>query len=319
MSAVRGFGQNGKSIYANVTKPQVVFANWIVDSTNGNGLGLRSIKSNGYIERIFMNTSPAATTATSVFASGVSVITVSSLLNLVPGMVITDSTTGGNITGGTTIASINSLTNQLTLSVPTAGASAVAPGDTLSFAMTAALAGNPNPAAGYAWVQFKNNFNVYLGGFNGFVSQQGSNLALTGTNLTIGRAYVITVLGTSTAADWTAIGVPAGITPAVGVSFIAKATGAGAGSGQVTIPVATGSGIYIVDVVGNPNVSLNNTNIAANGGAWILLRFLGGSTPAATAPANGSVVSATFFFDGSSVAIPDGGPSNGLPPYSGGL
>lgn len=319
MSVARGFGLNGKSIYMNVTKPMGVFLNFTVDSTNGNGLGLRSIKSNGYVEKVFMNTNPSATTATSVFGSGVTTITVSSLLNLVVGMVVTDSTTGGNITGGTTIQSINSQTKQITLSVVTAGASASAPGDTLSFAMTAALAGNPNPAAGFAWIQFKNNFNYYLGGFSGFVSQTGSNLAVSGTNLTIGHAYIITVLGTTTAADWTTLGVRPGFTPAVGMSFIALATGAGSGSGQVTIPVATGSGIYAVDVIGDPNASLNNSNIASNGGALVLVRFLAGSTPAATAPANNSTVGMTFFFDGSTVSIPDGGASNGLPPYSGGI
>lgn len=57
MSVARGFGLNGKSIYTNVTKPILVFCNFIVDATNGNGYGIRSLKSNGYIESVFMHTS----------------------------------------------------------------------------------------------------------------------------------------------------------------------------------------------------------------------------------------------------------------------
>lgn len=56
MSIARGYGLNGKSLYTNVTKPMEVWCNFIVDSQNGNGLGIRSLKSNGYIEYVFMNT-----------------------------------------------------------------------------------------------------------------------------------------------------------------------------------------------------------------------------------------------------------------------
>lgn len=65
----------------------------------------------------------------SVFLSGVSSITVSSATGLFVGQVITDATTGGNIQANTTITSIVGTT--VTLSLPTAGASAVSPGDTL--------------------------------------------------------------------------------------------------------------------------------------------------------------------------------------------
>lgn len=60
MSVARGFSQNGKSYYSNVTKPIDVNLNFIVDSTNGNGLGTRSLKSNGYVEAVFMHTSVTA-------------------------------------------------------------------------------------------------------------------------------------------------------------------------------------------------------------------------------------------------------------------
>src|SRR5215475_9660838 len=57
MSVSRGFGLNGKSYYTNVCKPEGVWCNFIVDHSNGNGWGVRSVKSNGYVEAVFMNTS----------------------------------------------------------------------------------------------------------------------------------------------------------------------------------------------------------------------------------------------------------------------
>ena len=93
MSYARGFGLNGKSLYTNVAMPKEVWLNFIVDAANGNGLGVRSLKSNGYVEYVFMHTSA------------------------------TPGSQKGHL--------------------------------------------NPNPPAGYALVCFKNNFNKYLGGFDG--------------------------------------------------------------------------------------------------------------------------------------------------------
>lgn len=290
---------------------------FIVDQTNGNGLGIRSLKSSlSSIPQVFMNTSPAATTATSVFASGASTITVSSLLNLVVGMVVTDSTTGGNITGGTTISAINTITSQITLSAVTAGASASSPGDTLSFAMTATLAGNPNPAAGLILVKFADNFNQYFFGTAGFVAPlTGSNVVVDSTSLTIGKAYVITVLGTSTAADWVTLGVPIGITAAVGVAFIAAATGAGSGSGQVQLAASAGAGVYHIEVIGDPNKTLNSQAGAqmgqANGNQMVLGCYGPTSTSNPTlllvAPANNTTIGLSFVLSSSTLSANGGG------------
>jgi hypothetical protein len=57
MSQPRGFGLNGAKLFTNVVTPQEVWCNFIIDSANGNGLGTRSLKSNGYIESVFMHTS----------------------------------------------------------------------------------------------------------------------------------------------------------------------------------------------------------------------------------------------------------------------
>lgn len=230
MSIQRGFGLNGKSFYTNVAKPLSVWCNFVVDHTNGNGLGIRSLKSNGYVESVFMNT------------------------NQTPGVV-------------------NSITN-------------------------------PNPAAGYAYVTFKNNnFNYYLGGFSGQITPLTSTST---TSTTAGNVYVITLLGTTTLAQWQTAGLPPGLTPTVGQAFVAIATGAIGGTGHVGLPGEQVS--PIVSIVGDPNASLGNSNVARNAGARVIVQFAGptaaGNTAlVATAPADGTVVGMNFNFDGSTVTI----------------
>lgn len=208
MSVARGFGLNGKSFYTNVTKPLYVWCNFIVDHTNGNGLGVRSVKSNGYVESVFMNTNQTA----------------------------------GKINGFT----------------------------------------NPNPAAGYALIRFKNNFNYYLGGFSGQIVPTTSNST---TSTIAGDVYVITSVGTTTLAQWQAAGLLPGLVPTVGQSFIAIATGALGGTGTVGLPGVLTS--PMVSVVGDPNTSLNNSNIATNAGAQLLVQF-------STLAASGTVSALTF-------------------------
>lgn len=229
MSVARGFGLNGKSIYTNVTKPMVVWCNFIVDQANGNGLGIRSLKSNGYIEYVFMNT-------------------------------------------GSTPGVVNGFTN-------------------------------PNPSAGFAVIKFKNNFNYYLGGFSGQITGVTSP---TTTSLTTGHVYVITVLGTTTTANWNTVGFPVGLTPAVGATFVATATTSITGTGKVGIPGVPTT--QVLTVVGDPNTTLNNSNIASYAGAQIIVQFnaataSGDTTLVAANPADGVVVGMNFNFDGSSVTI----------------
>lgn len=228
MSIVRGF-PNAGHFYSNIVGPVKVDLNFVVDSTNGNGLGVRSVKSNGFARNVFMHTS---------------------------------ATPGSN---------------------------------------NGAL--NPNPASGFVLVQFNNNFNKYLGGFSGFVSPV-SGTPLTST--TSGLAYIIVSLGTTTLAQWQAAGVPAGLVPAIGLSFIAKATGAIGGTGAVEVPAV--SGVTSVEVVGDPNMSIANSSLAANGGAYLLIQLLGATSAGVTtliptAPVNGSVIGMSAFFDNSSVTV----------------
>lgn len=102
--------------------------------------------------------------------------------------------------------------------------------------------------------------------------------------------------------DWNAVGVPKGVTPAVGVSFVAIATGAGASTGQVK--VAGISGIQSIEVIGDPNLSFapQAQGGSPNVGAWILIQFLAATsssvtTQIPTAPAAGSTVGLSFYVD----------------------
>lgn len=228
--ANRNWASAGR-IFSMHTMPVLIDCNFIVDSTNGNGLGIRSLKG-PTISNVYMHTS--ATPA----------------------------------------------------------------------------AGNPNPQAGVIVVQLADNYNRSLSGFSSIVSPlSGSNIAVSGSSLTANNAYIITVVGTSTAADWAALGVPIGVTPAPGVTFIAAATGAGSGSGQVQASLATGSTIGSIETLGDPNTTIAPLASANQGfGAQIILGAFSATnssttTKVLTAPANNSVISLAFYLSNSSTTV----------------
>lgn len=170
----------------------------------------------------------------------------------------------------------------------------------------------PAMADGDFLVQFQDCYNgLYAFDYSLQSSLSGTPIVVTaaGAHLVAGTVYVITVLGTTTAANWVTIGVPIGITPAVGVSFVAAATGAGTGSGQVQIPAAAGTGITNIDILGNPNLTLQSSAAKIGGGgsgAYMLLRTLGptaaGNTaPVATIPNNGTKIFLKFLLSNSRI------------------
>lgn len=207
--------------------PVQIDCNFVVDSTNGNGLGIRSLKG-AYVQAVYMHTS--ATPA----------------------------------------------------------------------------AGNPNPASGNIVIQLMDNYARSLTGSHAIVSPVSGTPILiiaSGAALSIGSAYIIVSLGTSSTADWHAIGVPAGVTPAVGVSFIASAAGAGTGSGAVEIAAALGSNVASIETLGDPNLSIAPDPTVNQGfGAQFIVQcrdYAG----ALVAPANGSVISLSFLLSNSSILI----------------
>lgn len=170
-------------------------------------------------------------------------------------------------------------------------------------------AGNPNPAIGYAIVQLQDTYNGLLSKFSGFASPvTGSAL----TAVTNHSAYVIQTLGTTTLAQWQAAGLPVGITPAVGVGFVAIATASIGGTGTVKVPGV--SGIVSVELVGDPNTTLSSSAgsqaqiLGVQSGAYLLIQFLAATSSSVTtlvptAVADGSVISLNFYLSNSFIKV----------------
>lgn len=226
-------------IYTGHVMPVLLDCNFVVDSTNGNGLGIRSLKG-PYVQNVFMHTTTTPGAGNSNSAT--------------PGIVVT----------------------------------------------------NPNPAAGTIVVQLNDNYNrIYTGG-NAIVSPtSGSALKIDNSALTAGTAYIITTLGDATAAAWAALGVPSGVTPAVGVAFVAATVGAGANTStsRVMTTLAAGSGTASIETVGDSNLSIAPNPGSSQGfGAQITLQCRS-YAGALAAPTDGSVISLSFLLSNSSILI----------------
>lgn len=230
--ANRNFASGGK-IYSMHVKPVLLDCNFVVDSANGNGLGIRSLKG-PMIQNVFMHTSSSPGPGNSNPAS--------------PNVVVT----------------------------------------------------NPNPAAGTIVVQFQDNFNRSLSGCNAIISPV-SGTPLTSTVVNI--AYTIVALGTATAAQWQAVGLPRGVTPAIGASFIASASQAIGGAAAVEIAAAAGSAVMSIETLGDPNATIApDPSVSQGFGAQFILQCRNVSG-AIAAPADGSVISLQFLLSDSSVLV----------------
>lgn len=176
-------------------------------------------------------------------------------------------------------------------------------------------AGNPNPQSGVIIVQLQDNFNAYFTGASQISApNSGSNVNVDASDaaLTVGHVYTITVLGTSTAADWLALGVPNGITPAVGVPFVALATGAGTGTGKVQAPAAAGAGaLYPIQLIGDVQTAISSlapSVIGSAGGSQIILGCYGATSSSVTtgilaAPPDGTIISLQFQLSNSYLTV----------------
>jgi hypothetical protein len=138
---------------------------------------------------------------------------------------------------------------------------------------------------------------TYVSG-SGATSPLSFSSAVAG--LATGFAFALTVSDTNLG-DWQAVGLPKGLTPTVGQSFIALATGAGASTGTVYAPGE--SNVLGVEVVGDPNQSIAPMpqGGSPHDGGWILVKLQGlpssGQSPIATQPANNSVIGMSFYVD----------------------
>lgn len=169
-------------------------------------------------------------------------------------------------------------------------------------------AGPVNPAAGYILIQLQDNYSQhFLTDWNAEPPVTGADINISGSSvLTVGVPYQITAVGTSTTANWAAVGLPPGVTPAVGQSFLATVTGSGTGTGTVkaigiggvasieTVPMVSAATIAPVGIV--------------NQGAWIILKCLAATnasttTLIASAPTAGAIISVRLSLSNASVRV----------------
>lgn len=204
-------------LYQFEVMPVLLTCNFVVDSTNGNGLGIRSLKGEG-IRSVYMHTSASP------------------------------------------------------------------------------ASGNPNPEAGVIMIRLDDNYSRSLCGLHSVVSYVDGSAQ---TSTTAGRASIISALGTATLAQWQAKGLPVGMTPAVGLCFVASASGVIGGSASVMRPLP--SGIDSIEVCGDPNLSLAPSSSQINGGGMIILETLAAHVRAAAI--DGSVISLGFYLSNSSNTV----------------
>ncbi len=232
--------------------------------------------------------------------------------NLASGIVGVNSFTASNVAGVVTVVS--------TANAPLAGipqdGSTVIPASGPAVPIYFALSPSGSASAGSIWTDGSGNLysvtatiasgsvlqtsgvGVPVGNTLSYVSGPGASSALTFTSAVTGYAtgfsFAQTVSDTNLG-DWQAVGLPKGLNPTIGQSFIATATGAGGSTGTVYAPGV--SNIHYVEVIGDPNQSFapQAQGGSANVGGWIMVQLLNGGTP--TAPNNGSVLGMSFYVD----------------------
>ena len=110
---------------------------------------------------------------------------------------------------------------------------------------------------------------------------------------------------TTNLSDWQNVGVPQGVVPAVGVSFIATAAGYSTGGGSTGLVKAVGvSGIESIEVIGDASLSFGPIPMGGspNAGSWLLVQFLSSTSASVTtmiptAPADNSVVGMSLYVE----------------------
>lgn len=359
MSVARGF-PNAGHFYSNLVKPVDVNLSFVVTATNG--LGITSLKSNGYVRNVFMHTSTTPTSNDGYLnpnpASGYALIQLKQNFNAYIGgsVVLSPPVTGSNIniSGSSVMTAGNPYIITAVGAVPAPHFSVIAVADSAkslaskyfklsdafgnNYVVYNVVSGTGTPPsltgslANYVAVPvaFATNaantavataLGTAIAAINGaasfstsvssatvtVTSAANANLVLSPAPTDVNTGFTVgAVTFTSLAADWQSVGLPVGLTPTVGQSFIATATGSALGTGTVKAPSL--SAVGPVQIVGDPNQSISNSSIASNGGAWLLVAFPGATdasttTLIPTAPALSTVVQMSLRFDGSAVTV----------------
>lgn len=168
---------------------------------------------------------------------------------------------------------------------------------------------NPNPQNGVIVVQLADNFNKMLYSARASISSplSGSDVKIDNSAMTAGVAYTITTLGNASAAKWIAIGVPRGITAAVGVSFIAASNG-GAGNTLTSRvqAVASSSTVASIEVVGDPDTMIAPVPSANQGYGASIILICRDYAGAIVAPADEIKIGLQFYLSNSSITVQGG-------------
>lgn len=355
-------GNNYGKLYSFQSKPVILDLNFVVDSTNGNGLGVRSVKGQG-VANVFMNTSvspgrgpngylnpnPAAGYAliqleynyTRNYGGPLSIIAPLTGGNLAinasaltPGIPYTIVSVGHGAAGSATIQPVadvaGSLASKYFLLFDNYGN---------TFAIWFSVSGvgvrpNLGPAAadgaiGLHYVQqsiVTNDSAATIGadlvvtiaalpsgisGVSSFTASGTTTVTVTSTQFLplngppadgvspLNTGFTLAIVNSTTnLSDWQHVGVPQGVVPAVGVSFIAIAAGYSTGGGSTGLVKAVGvSGIDHAEGIGDSNLSLSPVPMGGspNSGGWILLQYM--LSNAVAAPADGTVIALSFLLE----------------------
>lgn len=181
-------GNNYGKSYSFLSKPVDLDLNFVVDSANGNGMGVRQVKGQG-VKNVFMASSATfvGNTHTNTIIDGISGGTAA----LQVGMIIA----GAGITAGTKITAISSGTAITVSPATTATAAAV----TITYVAIGSPMENTVVGAnsvGYALVELAYNYNrIYAGPVNIVSPTTGGTLAINAGALSVGKPYIIASVG----------------------------------------------------------------------------------------------------------------------------
>lgn len=144
---------------------------------------------------------------------------------------------------------------------------------------------------------YNGNFNVVDASV--VLAPTGSDVKIDNSAMTAGVPYRISVVGNATQAKWESIGLPEGVTPAVGVSFIASSDGGSGNTLTSRVQAAiTTSTVAAIQLAADPN--LTTASDESDYGGYLILQcrdFAG----ALVAPANGTKISIQIYNSNSSI------------------
>lgn len=358
-------GNNGGRFFSSLVRPVLLDCSFVVDASNGNGLGIRNLKGSG-VKNVFMHTSatpgkgmggmlnpnPAVGYALvqlkegySRYAGGfsgfVSQTTGSALaINstaLTIGNPYVIATVGAGASGSATIAPVadsagslastwfslyDNYGNTFIIWFSVSGVGSAPKGVSGTLVQQSILSGATAAQIGTALVLTIENLPSGVSGVNSFTASGTTTVTVTATKSgplsgppadgLIATGFTFALVNFSTnLQDWQGVGLPKGIIPSVGASFIASATGYSTGGGSTGTVLAPGvSGIASLEVVGDPTQTLYPIPQGGSGhtGGFIMVQFLAATSSSVTtvipsAPAQNSVCGMSFYLEQSSVII----------------